>query len=85
VESSLSSIILDDVEEHDSEDSFFFAEKQTPLQKIRGLRMARSLLTTNETDEWMVKKTEMNKQAQNKLYEQAQVHTKHFKWLQVFS
>jgi len=30
VESSLSSVIFDDVEEHDSEDSFFFAEKQTP-------------------------------------------------------
>jgi len=38
----------------------------------------------NATNEQMVKKTEMNKQAQNRLYEQAQVHTKHFKRLQVF-
>jgi len=56
------------------------AEKQTPLQKIRGPRMAR-LIATNATDERMVKITETNKQAQNGL---AQVHTKHFKRLQVF-
>jgi len=40
--------------------------------------MAR-LIVTNATDERMVKKTETNKQVQNRLYEQAQVHTKHFK------
>jgi len=45
--------------------------------------MVRSLfgyyIATNETDEQMVKKTDTNKQAQNRLYEQAQVRTKHFK------
>jgi len=75
VENSLRSIIFDDVEEHDSEDSFFCGATDTITKDT----MARSLLATNTTDEWMVKKTEMNKQAQNKLYEQAQVHTKHFK------
>jgi len=45
--------------------------------------MAR-LITMNATDERMVKKTETNKQAQNRLYEQAQVHAKNFKRLQVF-
>jgi len=45
--------------------------------------MLRSLLgyyiTTNATDEQMVKKTDTNKQVKNRLYEQAQAHTKHFK------
>jgi len=45
--------------------------------------MAR-LIAMNATDGRMVKKTETNKQAQNRLYEQAQVHTKYFKRLQVF-
>jgi len=34
------------------------------------------LIVTNATDERMVKQTETNKQAQNTIYEQAQVHTK---------
>jgi len=79
VESSLSSIIFDYVEEHDSKDSFFCGETGTITKDTRIARMAGSLLATNATDEQMVKKTEMNKQPQNRLYEQAQVHTKHFK------
>jgi len=78
VESSLSSIIFDDVEEHDSEDSFFCGETDTiakDTMTMHGQKLT-WLIATNATDEWMVKKTETNKQAQNRLYEQAQVHTK---------
>jgi len=83
VESSLS-IIFDDVEEHDSEDSFFFffcRETDTITKDMRithGQKLT-WLIVTNATYERMVKKTETNKQAQNRLYEQARVHTKHFK------
>jgi len=70
VESSPSSIIFDDVEEHDSEDSFFCGETDTITKDTRtthGQKLTR-LIATNATDEWMVKKTDK----QNRLYEQAQ-------------
>jgi len=73
VESSLSSIIFDDVEEHDSGDSlfcFFFCGETDTI--TRGPRMAR-LIVMNATDERMVKKTNKHKRGcMNK-------HTKHFK------
>jgi len=80
------SIIFDNVEEHDSKDSFFCGETDTITKDTRTAHGQKLtwLITTNATDEWMVKKTETNKQAQNRLYEQAQVHTKHFKQFQVF-
>jgi len=58
--------------------AFFCGETDTIAKDTRtthGQKLTR-LIATNATDEWMVKKTETNKQVQNRLYEQAQVHTK---------
>jgi len=67
--------------------SFFLCGETDTITKdtrtAHGQKLTR-LIATNATDEQMVKKTETNKQAQNRLYEQAQAHTKHFKRLQVF-
>jgi len=66
VESSFSSIIFDDVEEHDGEDSFFCRETDTITKDTRtahGQKLTQ-LIVMNATNERMVKKTEMNIQAQ---------------------
>jgi len=61
---------------------FFFCRETDTITKdtrtVHGQKLT-WLIATNAIDERMVKKTETNKQAQNRLYEQAQVRAKHFK------
>jgi len=67
------------VQEHDSEDSFFCGDTDTITKDTR---TTHGLINRDECNRCT--DGEENRDELNRLYEQAQVHVKHFKRLQVF-